>query len=401
MNVEPLTLNTERRRVGEPVMVNAARDYEHTPGPADVILGVQPGQLIPESAAPSRASMFGPRGCWAHPDGPLVVADTGNHRLLIWHTLPTRDATKPDLVLGQPNFDTDDRNAGGQVNARSLFVPTGVLVWKGRLIVADSWNHRVLIWHKVPQESDVPADLALGQASLGASGLNRGGTPRADTLYWPYGIATDGVRLYVADSNNRRVLIWNDLPFEMGQPADLVLGQPDFESGAENAGGAPTASSMRWPHALASDGKRLLLADAGNNRVLVWNELPTANNTPADLVLGQSNFREVMDNRGYQISSSSLRFPYAVVLFGERVVVADTGNSRLLTWGQDALEDGAAAETVFGQHDFLQSGENRWRVAGRDTLCWPYGLSAAGGVLAVADSGNNRLLLWHGRRADE
>jgi hypothetical protein len=33
-------------------------------------------------------------------------------------------------------------------------------------------------------------------------------------------------------------------------------------------------------------------------------------------------------------------------------------------------------------------------VAGRDTLCWPYGAAAAGGTLAVADSGNNRVLLW-------
>ena len=29
-----------------------------------------------------------------------------------------------------------------------------------------------------------------------------------------------------------------------------------------------------------------------------------------------------------------------------------------------------------------------------DSLCWPYGLSAAGDLLAVADSGNNRVTFW-------
>ena len=35
-----------------------------------------------------------------------------------------------------------------------------------------------------------------------------------------------------------------------------------------------------------------------------------------------------------------------------------------------------------------------WGVATRDSLCWPYGLSVLGGLVAIADSGNNRVLLW-------
>ena len=46
------------------------------------------------------------------------------------------------------------------------------------------------------------------------------------------------------------------------------------------------------------------------------------------------------------------------------------------------------------------AGENRWSAVTPDSLCWPYGLSAApdpgyGQVLAIADSGNNRVVLWH------
>jgi hypothetical protein len=60
-----------------------------------------------------------------------------------------------------------------------------------------------------------------------------------------------------------------------------------------------------------------------------------------------------------------------------------------------SLANGAPADAVFGQKSFLENGENRWKLAGRDTLCWPYGISAVDGVLAVADSGNNRVLIWH------
>ena len=60
---------------------------------------------------------------------------------------------------------------------------------------------------------------------------------------------------------------------------------------------------------------------------------------------------------------------------------------------------GAAADTVLGQHGFDPAGENRWSAVTPDSLCWPYGLSTAadpryGHLLAVADSGNNRVVLW-------
>lgn len=64
--------------------------------------------------------------------------------------------------------------------------------------------------------------------------------------------------------------------------------------------------------------------------------------------------------------------------------------------GHRTPDNGRPADAVFGQSDFGQNGENRWKLAGRDTLCWPYGISAVDGVLAVADSGNNRVLLWDG-----
>ncbi|WP_246047625.1 hypothetical protein [Hankyongella ginsenosidimutans] len=115
-------------------------------------------------------------------------------------------------------------------------MPTGVCAWRGGLAVADAWNHRVLIWHDVPTRSGQPADLVLGQLSGCAVLANRGRDhPDAASLHWPYGVAEISGRLVVCDSGNRRVLVWND-PTATGQPADLVLGQRSFDCRDENAG---------------------------------------------------------------------------------------------------------------------------------------------------------------------
>jgi hypothetical protein len=54
---------------------------------------------------------------------------------------------------------------------------------------------------------------------------------------------------------------------------------------------------------------------------------------------------------------------------------------------------GGAADHVLAQAGFAENGENRWSAVGDDTLGRPYGLSLRGDLLAVADSGNNRVVL--------
>jgi hypothetical protein len=66
----------------------------------------------------------------------------------------------------------------------------------------------------------------------------------------------------------------------------------------------------------------------------------------------------------------------------------------LLSFELDGLTMDAPAIGLAAQYGFADKGDNRWGVAGRDTLCWPYGLSSAEQTLAIADTGNNRILLW-------
>ena len=62
-----------------------------------------------------------------------------------------------------------------------------------------------------------------------------------------------------------------------------MIGQTDFSLARDDA----KASVLLEPSAIARTGKQLFVADAGHNRVLVWNTLPAANGAPADFVLGQ------------------------------------------------------------------------------------------------------------------
>ncbi|BAY13781.1 hypothetical protein [Calothrix sp. NIES-2098] len=369
---------------------------------AEVILGdiLQPGQLaIP--LAPSPTTLFGPRGaCLLSETGPLWVSDTGHHRLLGWRNLPTTDSQSADWIIGQPDFYHEGQNAKGTPGKATLSVPTGICACGEGLAVADAWNHRVLIWKKVPEDSNVPADLVLGQANFTNNEPNRGSqAAAANTMHWPYGILYHQGRLFVADTGNRRVLIWQQLPIENGQPADLVLGQSDMISRNENGGGSPTAASMRWGHDITFWGDNLVVADAGNNRVMIWQGMPIENNAACAVVLGQKSFDAVEINQGvYFPSASSLSMPYGVDVAGDWLVVADTANSRLLGWkkpGSILSLQGVAADAVTGQTNFKNKGENRdFGLPTRDSLNWCYGIKICGKTAVIADSGNNRILLW-------
>lgn len=344
---------------------------------------------------PSAQSLFGPRGAALIRDS-LWICDTGHHRLLGWARAPEHDGMPADWVIGQPDFCREGRNAKAEPGAATLNVPTGLCACGEGLAVADAWNHRVLIWHRQPQASGAPADLVLGQADFQGMEANRGADPAADSLFWPYGVHWDGESLWVADTGNRRVLSWRGMPARNGEPASLVLGQDDFSTRNENGGGDPDARSLRWPHALTRWGARLCVADAGNNRILVWDCVPTSNNAASAHALGQAGFALVDHNQSrYWPDADALNMPYGICAQGDWLLVADTANSRLLGWHAEDCRSGARARALSAQPDFGAKGDNRWAAPVRDSLCWPYGITAADdGRVVVADSGNSRVLLW-------
>lgn len=226
---------------------------------------------------------------------------------------------------------------------------------------------------------------------------NRGrDVPGPDTLHWCYGVAICNGRLFVADTGNRRVLMWDGIPEHDGAPADLVLGLPSFDARAnpDHDGDTPGASRMLWPHAITMWLGDLLISDAGHHRVMGWRSFPR-DGQPCDYVLGQASTTTVHPTRGaFHPSAATLHMPYGLAVLGDRLAVADTGCSRLVGYARYARSTHAAARSLSGQVRFSDKGDNRWAAATRDSLCWPYAITACGNTAVVSDSGNNRILLW-------
>ena len=113
------------------------------------------------------------------------------------------------------------------------------------------------------------------------------------------------------------------------------------------------------------------------------------------MVLGQSNFQGAELNQGgYFPTPSSLSMPYGVAVMGKWLMSAETANSRLVGW-TDELMMGKVAQGLTGQSHFRSKSENRsYGGATRQSLSWPYGITVCGETAVIADSGNNRVLLW-------
>jgi hypothetical protein len=134
------------------------------------------------------------------------------------------------------------------------------------------------------------------------------------------------------------------------------------------------------------------VADAGNNRLLLWRGDPASNMARSDLIIGQGEIDALDHNRGeYFPSASSLNMPYGLAVHEDRLFVADTANSRVLRLDAPAERE---ARAVAGQASFVDKGDNRWLPAVRDSLCWPYAIAIQGNTAIIVDSGNNRVLLW-------
>lgn len=264
--------------------------------------------------------------------GKVAVADAAAHRVVIYEGVPADGSAKPTVVLGQPDFDTHDPDC----DEFSLNSPEAVQITPdGRLIVADTGNSRVLVWNTIPgaDESGRMADVVLGQQDFTHCDTNRGAgpVPARNTLRSPTGIWSDGTRLAVVDGANHRVLLWDDIrSLQSGREPDRVLGQATFETAALNG---PDRHTLAFPRSVASNGTHLAVSD-GNHRVLLWNAWPSQQGQAANTVIGQRDFlQNVVDDSAE--SAQTLDSPYGLAFHQDKLLVIDEGNNRLLIYKSD------------------------------------------------------------------
>ena len=249
------------------------------------------------------------------------------------------------------------------------------------------------------------ADAVLGQIDFSHNGINN---PGAASLNSPSQMAVDlNDSLYVVDGANSRILGWLDATsFTNGQPADIEIGQPDFQTTLCNGGGE-SASSLCQPGGVAVDSVgNLYVADTSNNRVLEYTQPFTqtvGTVFAANLVFGQGgSFTQAACAQ----TATGLCYPQGLASdSNDNLYVADAGNHRVLEFNQplatpnaDTGAGDATADLVFGQGasgtDFAANAcdidaDNVTAVG----MCNPLSVAVDGlDNLYVGDDGDHRVL---------
>jgi DNA-binding beta-propeller fold protein YncE len=273
----------------------------------------------------------------------LYVADTENHRVLV-HQLDSSNRIidrHPEYVLGQSNFTS---NSPG-TSATQMRVPVAITydASTSRLYVADGQNHRVLVFDTTSLSNGMAAWRVLGQTGMTGGGA---GTTQS-TLRFPLGVAVDGPgqRLFVGEGDNHRVTVFDVASITNGEAAVNVLGQ----SGYTTTNTATTAAGFNGPRGLAYDSttSRLYTTEYFNNRVKVYDAASITNNEAAIAVLGQPN--DTTGTAGTSASKMSIPSGVDIDTSGQRLFVADRDNSRVVVFDVATATTGESAVRVFGQ----------------------------------------------------
>lgn len=213
------------------------------------------------------------------------------------------------------------------------------------------------------------ASRAIGQPNL----IPRTGNPNwvdGRELFQPEGIALDTSVsppiVYVADTVNNRVMAWkNATGFSNGQPADLIIGQPDQYTTSASGPGTTFTSGLNFPMGLAVSNGDLYVADTGNNRVLRFRKpfAQTGGNMFPDLWLGQPSLSSGTANYTGALSAQGVSFTgFQVYLAFDatgNLWLSDPGNNRVLEYPASSIScsncGAMQATVVIGQPTLNQN----------------------------------------------
>jgi hypothetical protein len=300
-----------------------------------------------------------------------------------------------NAVIGQPDMVSNSDNQGGSVDLNKLYMPRAPFFDGNKFFVVDAYNNRVLIYNSIPSSNNANADVVIGQSNMTSGGDNQGGPVAANTLSNPTAVFSDGARLILCDSGNNRVLIFNSIPTANNANADVVIGQANFTHNEDNQGGSVAANMLNLPTGLYFDGKKLFVSDWDNHRVLIFNSLPTSNNANADVVIGQQNMTSSSANQGVSVAANTLYYPNGVWANGSKLFIADQYNHRVLIFNSIPTANNANADVVIGQQNMTSNSENQGESVGANTMLYPTHLFPYGPKLLVLDSANSRLLVFN------
>ena len=326
--------------------------------------------------------------------------------------------SQPTRVIGQLST-TVTSLSPNLVEGREFEAPESVVVDASSspspLYVADTGNNRILGFRNAASFTNGQfADIVIGQPDL-VTTFQQGpgaGTTRTTGLSIPEGMAVDASgNLYVIDAGNNRILRF-PRPFAQAATVfpDLVIGQPDFTTGASNQGGLSASSlsfvvsSSALTAALAFDGAgNLWVTDAGNNRILRFNVsglgAQPKSGPSADVVLGQINFTTNTEGTTVPpLTSLTSIFEPAGIAFDPsgRLFVLESVSSRqgrVLVWfpGSSGFVTGQTATRMLGIYNGTPAPPP---ISQFQFGLSPGALFTVGTQIGVADTANSRLLIF-------
>ena len=201
---------------------------------ADLVIGQADFQSNVCNFVPSDNNLCDPHAVALDAAGNLYVADSGNDRVLEYKAPLSTDMAAA-FVIGEPNFQSavcagPMRSA---VSAKTLCAPFDLAVdGAGNLYVADLPSSRVLEYNAAIATGNQTADVVFGQNGKFNSDICFNGTHghpvSAEGLCMPAAIALDAAAdLYVADTNNNRVLEYDQPISQVASPTPSASPTPD------------------------------------------------------------------------------------------------------------------------------------------------------------------------------
>ncbi len=279
----------------------------------------------------------------------LFIADYSNNRIIV-HQLDEDNELidyVADYVLGQSDF----RSSSSGNSASKMNGPIGLAFDPNadRLFVSEENTARVKVFDVAEITNGEDAINVLGQVDFTGSSFDTS----TSTFNGPYGMDYDADRdfLFVADRYNERVLVFDVVDITNGEEAINVIGQEVFN---DYDGCPTNETRLCSPRDVEFDSvsNRLFVADSGEDRVLVFDVAEITNGEAAVNVIGKTSFADysyvntdenIDDPWGIAFDETSQRL-FVAEGYNSRVKVFDVATS--------TITDGMTPSNVLGQSTF-------------------------------------------------
>jgi len=283
----------------------------------------------------------------------LFVADSNHNRLVV---------TKLDGTLLETIGSGERGATEGNFDQASFYRPQGMALDGDNLYVADTENHLI-------RRIDLKARTVQTIAGTGKQSTDyfKQGAARTIALNSPWDLQLLGQTLYIAMAGPHQ--IWK-LDLEK-QEVSTFAG-----SGREaRKDGALLEAGFAQPSGLATDGKKLYVADSESN---IIRAIDLVDGKVETLVGGDLFEFGDVDGSGDDVR---LQHPLGVFALGDKVLVADTYNHKIKELDPRAR----TVKTLLGTGKPGQAGGTS------QSFYEPGGLSVANGKLYIADTNNHAI----------